>query len=738
MAISMIGRPPTPAAQPASNALTVEGIIALFRRHIRLFAIIASSIFFVAAIAAFVQTPRYEGVARLMIEPTTRGLVPDIDKEAGLLPKDPGAVDTQVEVLHSFELARRVAKELNLASDPEFGNAYNDNAQAAASVAGALNIRRVGETYLIDVAVDSVDSAKAAKIANAYATNYLALQTQMKSTTNQLATSMLDQRVKAMADKVKLAELKVQQFKIENGLMSVNGATLAEQSIASIDNDLARARAEELEAFGRLSAAQGAGARLDASSSDALQELRAKQAVAQQELGEAQLKYGEKHPAYQSAVERVDQLNKAIAAERGRAEASLTAETQRDIDKLRAEAVAAAQKRKSLEESVNSTREALTSTNRAQVSLNDLMRDATAIRQTYEAYLNRYQASLTQQGAETPDARIVSVAYPPRQPAKPDRKMYLVLGALLGIATAIAVIVLITLLDPRLSTAADVERYFDLDAMPSIATLESTLSHHDGADLSLDPAQHVIDHPYTAFTEQFRSLLAAVRKPDSKGRAKIIALTSSLPNEGKTTTSICLARVAAMSGLRTVIVDCDLRHRSLNRYLANEQRPGLIEYLRGHASLAQIQQVDEPTGAMIIPVSASPSRVSDNLGGDRMKELLTALHASYDIVILDTPPVLPLADTRVIVSLADAVVMIAKWRATSRRAVEAALNILSTSGADIMGVCLTMADLRKMATQGYGDPSFYYSQYKDYYSDQPAFERAPAPEPATPELRKTA
>lgn len=735
MAVPMIGRPVAPPAPPPSSSFNVEALVALFRRHIKLFAIISFSIFVVAAIVAFAQTPRYEAVSRVLVEPSTRGLVPDADKDVGLLPKDVGVVDTQVEVLHSTELARRVARELGLANDSEFGNAYNDVAQAANTVSSALSIRRVGETYLIDVAVDSVDAAKAAKIANAFATNYLALQTEMKRTTNRLATSMLDQRVKAMADKVKLAELKVQQFKIENGLMSVNGATLAEQSIASIDNDLARARAEELEAFGRLSAAQGAGARLDASSSEALQELRAKQAVAQQELGEAQLKYGAKHPALQAAAERVDQLNRAIAAERHRAEASLTAETERDLDKLRAEAAAAAQKRRSLEESVNSTREALTSTNRAQVALNDLVRDATAIRQTYESYLNRYQETLTQQGAETPDARIVSVAYPPQAPAKPDKKMYLVLGLLLGVATAVSVIVLITLLDPRLSTAADIERYFDLDALPSIATLESTL-HHEQAELSLDPAEHVIAHPYTAFSEQFRTLLAAVRKPDSKGRAKLIALTSALPNEGKTTSSICLARVAAMSGLRTVIVDCDLRHRSLNRYVANGQKPGLIEYLRGHASLAQIQQPDEPTGAMIIPVSASPARVSDNLGGDRMKELLTALHSSYDIVILDTPPVLPLADTRVIVSLADAVVVMAKWRSTSRRAVEAALHILAASGADIMGVCLTMADLRKMSTQGYGDPSFYYSKYKDYYSDQASFERSS--DPATPELRKSA
>jgi len=719
----------------AASRLTTESLLALLRRHYKLFAAIFFGIFGLAVIFTFAQTPRYEAVTRILIDPRTQSVTPSPDVLSGLPQKDQSVVDTEVEVLNSFELARRVARELHLANDSEFGNADNDTRRAADAISGNLNIRRVGETYLIDIAFDSASPDKAAQIANAFAINYIGLQTDLKSAANKLATDLLAQRIKSMAQEVKLAELKVQQFKIDNGLMSVNGATLAEQSIASIDNDLARARAEEEEAFGRLSAAQAAGARLDASSSEALQDLRAKQAVAQQELAEAQLKYGEKHPAYQAAVARVAEINQAITAENNRARAALTANTQTNIDRLRAEAAAAAQKRTSLAASVATTRDALTSTNRAQVALNDLERDAQALRQTYEAYLARYQETLTKQGAETPDARIVSQAYPPEAPAKPNKKMNLVLGALLGLAAAIATIVVRTMLDPRLSTADDIEKGLDLDALPAIPTLESALGRFKDATESTDPAVHVVTHPYTAFTEQFRNLLTAIRKPGAESKARIIAITSSLPHEGKTTTSICLARVAAMSGLKTIIVDCDLRHRSLNRYVPNALKPGLLEYLRGMSSLQQVLQVDEATGAVLLPAAVSPSRASDSLGGERMKELLAALHASYDLVILDTPPVLPLADARVIAAMADAVVMIARWRSTSRRAVEASLQILASSGAHIMGVCLAMADLRKLASHGYGDPSFYYSKYKSYYSDEPAFNNV---ERVNPELKKTA
>ena len=719
-----------------ANVLTTETLFALFRRHVKLFALIFCSIFALTVLITFLQSPRYEATARVLIDPRRQNLLPtNPDIMSGLPPKDQSAIDTEVETLYSPALARKVVRDLNLVSDPEFGNAYNDVADAADSVSSNLDIRRVGESYLIDVAFISKDPAKAAKIANAFAENYILLQLEVKRSVNKLATDLLAERVKSMAEKVRLAEVKVQQFKIENGLMSVNGATLAEQSIATIDNDLARAKADELEAFGRLSAAQTASARLDASTSQALQDLRGRLAGAQQDLREAQLRFGEKHPTYQAAVARVEELEHSVDTETRRANAALIAQDQQQVDRLRAEAAAAAQKRRSLEESVNTTRAALTSTNRAQVALDDLVREAEALRLTYQSYLNRYQETLTRQGTETADSRIVSDAFVPRQPSSPNVKLFLAFGLLLGLGTAISAVILLTMLDPRLSTAADVERYLDLDALPSIATVESTIDKDRAGALSLDPAQHVVVHPQTAFTEQFRNLLNAVRKPTATGRARIVALTSSLPNEGKTTTSICLARVAAMSGLGTVLVDCDLRHRSLNRFVEDTGKPGLIEYLRGEASLQQVLQLDEASGAMILPTSVAPSRTSDNLGGERMKELLTALHAAFDLVILDTPPVLPLADARMIASLADAVVMIARWRSTSRRAVEAALGILASTGAEIVGVCLTMADLRKMASEGYGDPSFYYSHYKDYYSDESRFE---APRPAVPDLRKTA
>jgi capsular exopolysaccharide synthesis family protein len=719
-----------------ANMLTSETLFALFRRHVKLFALIFGSIFTLTVLITVLQTPRYQATARVVVDPRRQNLMPtNPDVMSGLPNKDQSAIDTEVETLYSPTLARQVVRELNLESDPEFGNPEKSIGDAADDLAKYLDIHRVGETYLIDIGFESTDAAKAARIANAFADNYIVFQLQVKRAANKLATDLLAERVKSMAEKVKLAEVRVQQFKIENGLMSVNGTTLAEQSIASIDNDLARARADELEAFGRLSSAQSASAKLDASTSQALQDLRGRYAGAQQDLREAQLKFGEKHPAYQSAVARVAELERAVAAETRRANAALIAQDQQQIDKLRGEAAAAAQKRISLTSSINTTREVLTSTNRAQVALNDLVRDAEALRLTYQSYLNRYQETLTRQGTETADARIVSNAFVPRETSSPNIKLFLAFGLLLGVGTAISAIILLTMLDPRLSTAADIEKYLDLDALPSIATVESTIDRDRVGALSLDPAQHVVAHPQTVFTEQFRNLLNAIRKPTASGRARIVALTSSLPNEGKTTTSICLARVAAMSGLGTVLIDCDLRHRSLNRYVADTSKPGLIEYLRGEATLHQVLQLDEASGAMILPASIVASRTSDNLGGDRMKELLTALHAAFDLVILDTPPVLPLADARLIASLADGVVMMARWRATSRRAVEAALGILAHNGAEVMGVSLTMADLRKMSAEGYGDPSFYYSHYKDYYSDETRFENA---RPAAPALRKTA
>jgi capsular exopolysaccharide synthesis family protein len=197
---------------------------------------------------------------------------------------------------------------------------------------------------------------------------------------------------------------------------------------------------------------------------------------------------------------------------------------------------------------------------------------------------------------------------------------------------------------------------------------------------------------------------------------KIIAVTSALPGEGKTTTAVCLARSAALQGHKVLIVDCDLRRRKVSRLIPDDPKVGLLEVLNGEVALQQAISVDGPTGAHILPVTASRFTPKDVFGTVAMDRLLDELRDRYEIVILDTAPVLPVADTRVLAQKSDLVVFLATWRKTPQPAIEAAFRLLNTTGARADGVVLTRVDMKQQTKYGYGDPGYYYNDYKKYYA----------------------
>jgi capsular exopolysaccharide synthesis family protein len=196
---------------------------------------------------------------------------------------------------------------------------------------------------------------------------------------------------------------------------------------------------------------------------------------------------------------------------------------------------------------------------------------------------------------------------------------------------------------------------------------------------------------------------------------KIVAITSALPSEGKTTTAVSLARSAALQGRKVLLIDCDLRRRKVNRVMTEEPQVGLLEVLNGEATLQQAISVDAPSGAHLLPLAAATFTPRDVFGSAAMDRLLVELRSRYDLVILDTAPVMPVADTRVLAQKADLVVFLARWRKTPQPAIEAAFRLLATAGAGVGGVVLTQVDMKQQSKYGYGDPGYYYAEYKKYY-----------------------
>jgi capsular exopolysaccharide synthesis family protein len=171
-----------------------------------------------------------------------------------------------------------------------------------------------------------------------------------------------------------------------------------------------------------------------------------------------------------------------------------------------------------------------------------------------------------------------------------------------------------------------------------------------------------------------------------------------------------------MSGSRTLIMDCDLRRRLLTKAAAPQAAKGLLEVLSGDCTLDEVLVADAEQGLHILPVVESQFTPRDVFNSDAFKSLMAVLRQRYDLVLIDTAPVLAVTDTRVIAARADAVVMNVKWKTTPREAAASALETLHDVRANVLGVALAQVDMNAQARYGYEGSSYYYKNYRSYYS----------------------
>ena len=733
--------PQSGSIEVTAPSVDLQQLIVKFRQRLPLIAAVALLVLSVVVIFTFQQTPRYTATSEVVFDTQKQNVV-DIRAVMEGIPADSTALDTEVQILKSRALADRVATSEKLDADPEFNAALKPQSalgrllsfgRATAPMAAdthdpatllrqhqnvvdktlaGLAVKRVGLTYVVQLAYTSTSPAKAARLANAFAKDYLLQQLDAKFDATRQANDWLNTKVADLRNQVTEAENAVQQYKVANNLMSAQGTTLTETEISTLDSQLATAKEQEAEQEARLQTAKSQMARGstgedvgEAMSSPVVQQLRAQRTILTQKIADLQGRYGDRHPELLKANRELADID-----------AQIKQEIQRIISSLEAQAQVARQRAASIAGSVAQSKGSLAGNDRASVKLDELQRNADAAKALYDSFLARFKETTAQQGLEQNDARIVSQAKIPTEASYPKKSTNFAIGLMLAIAAGLGAAVLADALDSGLATAEDVERELDIPYLGAIPAAASTLDTPKGREMSKTSAiDLVVENPLSSFAESFRNLRASLLYSRVGETVKVILVTSSLPGEGKTTTSIALARTMALAGSQVVVVDCDLRQRSLIRVLPGEPKAGLLEVLNGTVSLGEALIKDEASGAMILPLVRSAYTPKDVFGTAAMKSLMDVLRQHFDIVILDTAPVLPIADTRVLASTADVVVLLVRWRKTPNKAAQAALRLLTSVNAYVAGAALTQVDLRAQARYGYGDPGYYYQSYKKYY-----------------------
>lgn len=692
-----------------------RGVLAVFRRRIWTFLSVAIVVFAVIAVGAMMLKPQYEAKTRIKIEPN-RSAVTGMDAERASA-ADVAVIDTEVSVIQSRDLAREVVRSLKLQYDPVLTEGMPRlQPQSAATetridaVAGrvlsGLKAEREDNTYVVDLSFRSGDPEVAARVANGIAASYINNSVGVRTGSASQQARQLEQRLAALGAEVRAAEARIAQYRANLGItLGTNSATITDQQVSPISNQLAEAEAEASAARSNLSAArkQIASGQLETVSgvlnSGVVADLRRQRAEVLRNRGEVATRYGPRHPETQRVQQQLESIDTQIQQE-----------AQRVTNALTAQAAAADAKAESLRSALNRVKGEQASNTRASVTVESLERDVEAKRLAYNRLAEATQQANQVSRNSTPQAMVVEQAVVPNNPAFPNTRLLLAAGFILALIVATAAVALLEMLSSGFRTAADVESTLGLPLIAAVPRLRG--QDRKGLPKNTRPPDLLVARETSFYAEAIRNLRTTLLLSPGTQPPQVISVVSTLPGEGKTTTSLSLARVLAMGGERTILIDGDLRRAGLREYAPNSGASGLVEVLSEGAPLSEAIQNDVVPNLDILFVRRPLFSSSDLLGTPAMRELLGQLRGSYDRVVIDTPPLLGMADARTLASLSDAVVLVVKWTSTSTDAVQSAVSTLSLDGVRPAGVALSMVD---PASETAG-ASYYARRYSQYYA----------------------
>lgn len=740
--------PPAPSLAPnwaESRGPDLQEMIRRIWRRKLMIAAIAVGCSMLTAGVLFLIPPRYTATSQMMLGPSQSKLLDANQVLAGITP-DTEAVNSAIAVVQSRDLADRVIDKLGLMRDPDFNPALEEPSWVAdlldphtylrASWADALakfgagdagspideerrNHNRVveaflkrldagaaGESRVVSVSFQAENPRIAARVANALAEEYISSGVEQRAASNKEVNVWLTQQLDSLREQVVAADQAVEDYRSKNGLVESRGDTLASQETAELGTQLVMARTDRAAAEAKLQQVQSllaspegmesAGAVLQ---SPLIQGLRAQEAQVEQTIADLSQTYGERHPKILGAKAQLADLQSKI-----RLEISRIAKDYRN------EVAVARARETSISSSLEQTRNQLANLNQSDIHLRSLEREADATRALLENFLAQYQQTGSEQSFKQPDATIISHASEPEKPSFPKKRILLLLAfgafGLLGVFIAL----LIEEFDRGLRSMGQVERVIGVRGLGLIPTVQNWLGR------PRKPEDYVVDRPASALSEALRSVHTGIALSVRSSPPKTVMFASSLPREGKTSLALSYARLLAYAGKKVVVVDCDLRRSALCRRLGLKRKAGLSDYVRGTAELDEILHPDRRSTACIVPAGTAPATsATEILASDRLSAFLRALAEHYDMVVIDTPPVLAVSDTQLLSRLVDKTVFVVRWEKTRAETAMLAVRQLHEAGADIAGVVLSMVNLKRHARYGYGDAGSYYAELRRYY-----------------------
>lgn len=652
--------------------------------------------------------PMYTANARIMMD-TRQAQVLDKDSNTSSALIDTGYVDSQVEIINSDDLILSVVRRLKLTEDPEFNGsspgllsiiigkvmspfrsgepASQEHIEHAVVEQVQRNLRteRVLTTYVLSLSYRARTPDKAAKIANAVANAYLVGALEAKYQSTKRATEWLQQRSLELSEQATASDRAVQTFKAEHNIVGTSRGLMSEQQLSDLNTQLVQARAATAEAKARLDRIDAISDQdlaqptvTDALNNSVITRLRAQYLDLQAQYADWSRRYGKTHLAAVNLANKMEELRKNIADE-----------LHRIGDAYRSDYEIAKSREASLEKNVKELVAQAGHTGQAEVKLRDLESAADTYRNLYNNFLEKLQSATQNQSFPLSEARLISTAAKPDRKSSPRTVLALVGGLVGGLCLGFGVAFARELLSDVLRTPGEVEDELGVKCLGVLPDIRPP-AKAGPSDLS----RYVVDHPFSRFAETLRNIKVSIDVARLTREIKVIGIVSSLPKEGKTTVAANFAQLVALTGHRTVLIDGDLHTRSLTRELAPNAKSGLVEALNDPASLGYHVQRSKETGLDFLPsvVASRMVNSADVIGSKAMAELLKVLREHYEYIVIDLAPVMPVADSKAVSFLIDAMVYVIEWGQTTRSALQESVSGSEVLQKKLLGAVLNRAN----------------------------------------------
>jgi polysaccharide biosynthesis transport protein len=700
------------------------------------------------AIFLVVRPPTYIAHAKVLLGAQKppfiqqQSLVPDA-------PLDQTQMETQFQILQSKAILAPVVQKLKLVDDPEFGSPrvgliervfklftnptsadpkLDATETAIAVLTDRLTINRVGWSLLMEIGASSRSAEKSVQIANAVAEAYINDQQEAKHDANQTASTWLQERLRQLAEQSAAAERAVVAFKQKNNIVTADGKRIDEHNLNDLNSRLVAARNESSGALARSDRVETIirnwkpnetnvdetvseeiiASALGLQGSAINNQLRQQYLDLSRREAEFSAKYGRNHGAVVNLRDRMRDLRTSILEELRRIAAA-----------SRSDYAIAKQREAEIEKKLDQVISQSQKANSAHVTLHELESNAETYHSLYESFLKRYTGEMQQDSFPLAEARLISLASPLTTRIKPKPLYVFALSLLGGIALGAGVGLLRDLLDRVFRTRSQVQSLLRVPCIAMVPLLKSSRLRRKQLPAKIFGERtvardasvfwRVVDSPLSIFAESIRSIKLGTQYY-GKG-SRVIGFTSALPNEGKSTIAAAVAQLTATAGGRVIIVDCDLRIPSLSRSLAPNATVGIGDVISGIRSLEETVWKDPETNLFFLPaIKTAPLFSSEVLGSEPTKSLIDSLRASFDLIIVDLPPLVPIVDARAAAHLVDCMILVIEWGRTNINVVRHALDTAPNLQQAIVGAVLNKTNMDHLAQ--------YDVQYKSMYKNE--------------------